>query len=245
VTDGLVPIPLSDVAKISVQEGPSEIRRVDQKQVAVITTNVEGRDLAAVANDIDEAVKTVNKPDDFYFQQGGQNRELSTAYSSLRFALILAIFLVYVVMACQFESIIHPALVMFSIPLAFIGVIYTLYYTETSLSVMVFLGGIILAGIVVKNAIVLVDYINLLRDRNMPKAEAIVLAGKVRLRPIIMTTLTTVLGLLPMLLATGEGSEMRKPMALTVIAGLSLSTLLTLVVIPMVYYMFGGKDKTQ
>lgn len=245
VTDGPVPIPLSDVAKITVQEGPSEIRRVDQKQVAVITTNVEGRDLAAVAGDIDEAVKAVNKPDDFYFQQGGQNRELSTAYSSLRFALILAIFLVYVVMACQFESIIHPALVMFSIPLAFIGVIYTLYYTETSLSVMVFLGGIILAGIVVKNAIVLVDYINLLRDRGMVKAEAIVLAGKVRLRPIIMTTLTTVLGLLPMLLATGEGSEMRKPMALTVIAGLSLSTLLTLVVIPMVYYMFGGKDKTR
>jgi HAE1 family hydrophobic/amphiphilic exporter-1 len=245
VVDGPVPIPLSDVAKITVQEGPSEIRRVDQKQVAVITTNVEGRDLAAVAGDIDEAVKAVNKPDDFYFQQGGQNRELNTAYSSLRFALILAIFLVYVVMACQFESIIHPALVMFSIPLAFIGVIYTLYYTETSLSVMVFLGGIILAGIVVKNAIVLVDYINLLRERGMPKAEAIVLAGKVRLRPIIMTTLTTVLGLLPMLVATGEGSEMRKPMALTVIAGLSLSTLLTLVVIPMVYYLFGGKDKTR
>ncbi len=245
VTDGPVPIPLSDVAKITVQEGPSEIRRVDQKQVAVITTNVEGRDLAAVASEIDEAVKTVNKPDDFYFQQGGQNRELGTAYASLRFALILAIFLVYVVMACQFESIVHPALVMFSIPLAFIGVIYTLYYTDTSLSVMVFLGGIILAGIVVKNAIVLVDYINLLREREMPKAEAIVQAGKVRLRPILMTTLTTVLGLLPMLVATGEGSEMRKPMALTVIAGLSLSTLLTLVIIPMVYYMFGGKDKTR
>ena len=245
VTDGPVPIPLSDVAKITVKEGPSEIRRVDQKQVAIITTNVEGRDLAAVAADIDEAVKSVNKPDDFYFQQGGQNRELNTAYSSLRFALILAIFLVYVVMACQFESIVHPALVMFSIPLAFIGVIYTLYYTETSLSVMVFLGGIILAGIVVKNAIVLVDYVNLLRDRGMPKAEAIVLAGKVRLRPIIMTTLTTVLGLLPMLIASGEGSEMRKPMALTVVAGLSLSTLLTLVIIPMVYYLFGGKDKTR
>ena len=245
VTDGPVPIPLSDVAKITIQEGPSEIRRVDQKQVAVITTNVEGRDLAAVADEIDEAVKQVNKPDDFYFQQGGQNRELNTTYSSLRFALFLAIFLVYVVMACQFESIIHPALVMFSIPLAFIGVVYTLYYTDTNLSVMVFLGGIILAGIVVKNAIVLVDYINLLRDRGLPKAEAIVLAGKVRLRPILMTTLTAVLGLLPMLVATGEGSEMRKPMALTVIAGLSLSTLLTLAVIPMVYYLFGGKDKTR
>jgi len=245
VTDGPVPIPLSDVAKITVKEGPSEIRRVDQKQVAVISTNVEGRDLGAVAQDIDEAVKAVNKPDDFYFQQGGQNRELGTAYSSLKFALILAMFLVYVVMACQFESIIHPALIMFSIPLAFIGVIYTLYYTDTSLSVMVFLGGIMLAGIVVKNAIVLVDYINLLRDRGLPKVEAIVLAGKVRLRPILMTTLTAVLGLVPMLVATGEGSEMRKPMAITIISGLSLSTLLTLVIIPMVYYMFGGKDKKQ
>ncbi len=245
VTDGPVPIPLSDVAKITVQEGPSEIRRVDQKQVAVITTNVEGRDLGAVAQDIDDAVKKVNKPDDFYFQQGGQNRELGTAYSSLRFALILAMFLVYVVMACQFESIIHPALIMFSIPLAFIGVIYTLYYTDTSLSVMVFLGGIMLAGIVVKNAIVLVDYINLLRDRGMPKVDAIVLAGKVRLRPILMTTLTAVLGLVPMLVATGEGSEMRKPMAITIISGLSLSTVLTLVIIPMVYYMFGGKDKSR
>ncbi len=243
VVDGLVPIPLSDVANIRVQEGPSEVRRVDQKQVVIITTNVEDRDLGAVAADIDEAVKAVDKPDDFFFMQGGQNRELNTAYSSLRFALLLAVFLVYVVMACQFESIVHPALVMFSIPLAFIGVVYALEYTHTSLSIMVFLGGIILAGIVVNNAIVLVDYVNQLRERGMSKRDALVHAGKVRMRPILMTTLTTVLGLLPMLTATGEGAEMRRPMAITVMAGLSSSTLLTLFFIPMLYELFGGKDK--
>lgn len=242
IADGFVPIPLSDVASITVREGPSEVRRVDQKQVVVIYANVEGRDLGAVSRDIDDAVRSVDRPDDFYFAQGGQNRELNTAYESLRFALLLAIFLVYVVMACQFESVIHPALVMFSIPLAFVGVVYALDYTGTSLSIMVFLGGIVLAGIVVNNAIVLVDYINQLRARGMSKRDAIVMAGTVRLRPILMTTLTTVLGLLPMLAATGEGAEMRRPMAITVMSGLSASTLLTLYIIPMVYDLFGGRD---
>ncbi|HQL93289.1 MAG TPA: efflux RND transporter permease subunit [Candidatus Hydrogenedentes bacterium] len=243
VTDGLVRIPLADVANITVREGPSEVRRVDQRQVALIYANVEGRDLGAAARDIDDALRTVDRPEDFYFIQGGQNRELNTAYDSLRFALILALFLVYVVMACQFESIVHPALVMFSIPLAFIGVIHALDRTGTSLSVMVFLGGIVLAGIVVNNAIVLVDYINQLRGRGMSKREAIVHAGTVRMRPILMTTLTTVLGLLPMLTATGEGAEIRRPMAITVMAGLVSSTLLTLFIIPMVYDLFGGKDR--
>ncbi|NLV42670.1 MAG: efflux RND transporter permease subunit [Candidatus Hydrogenedentes bacterium] len=243
VTDGPVPIPLSDIAGITIQEGPSEVRRVDQRQVALIYANVEGRDLGAVSRDIDNALKTVDRPEDFYFFQGGQNRELDTAYSSLQFALLLAMFLVYVVMACQFESIVHPALVMFSIPLAFIGVVYALHYTGTSLSVMVFLGGIVLAGIVVNNAIVLVDYVNQLRGRGYSKRDALVQAGSVRIRPILMTTLTTVLGLLPMLTATGEGAEIRRPMAITVMAGLSSSTLLTLFIIPMLYELFGGRDR--
>lgn len=243
VTDGPVPVPLSAVARIEVREGPSEIRRVDQKQVVIITANVEGRDLGAVSQDIEEALRAVDKPEDFYFALGGQNRELNTAYKSLQFALLLALFLVYVVMASQFESLIQPALVMFSVPLAFVGVIYALYYTNTSLSVMVFLGGIVLAGIVVNNAIVLVDYTNQLRTRGMERRDAIVLAGSVRLRPILMTTLTTVLGLIPMLLATGEGSEIRRPMAITVMAGLSSSTLLTLFVIPMVYELFGDRRR--
>jgi len=243
VSDGDPPIPLRDVASIRIQEGPSEIRRIDQRQVALITANVTGRDLGAVSREIMAAVADVERPRDFMFLPGGQFRELESSYQSLMFALLLAVFLVYVVMACQFESVIHPALVMFSVPLAFVGVIYALYFTGTNLSVMVFLGGIILAGIVVNNAIVLVDYINQLRARGLTKREAIVEAGKVRLRPIFMTTITTVLGLLPMTLGTGDGAEMRRPMALTVIAGLSSATILTLFIIPAVYEIFGGRDK--
>jgi HAE1 family hydrophobic/amphiphilic exporter-1 len=168
---------------------------------------------------------------------------LATSYQSLQFALLLAIFLVYVVMACQFESVWHPALVMFAVPLAFIGVIYVLYGFGLNVSVVVFIGGIILAGIVVNDAIVLVDYINQLRARGLSKTEAVVQAGRVRLRPILMTTLTTVLGLVPMAVSMGQGAEIRQPMAITVMAGLSSATLLTLVIIPMAYYLLTGRDK--
>jgi HAE1 family hydrophobic/amphiphilic exporter-1 len=243
IADGPVPIPLRDVAEINVQEGPSEIRRVDQRQVVLISANVEDRDLGAVSGDIQAALAGVDMPKDYYFMLGGQNRELETSYRSLYFALGLAIFLVYVVMACQFESVWQPAIVMFSVPLAFVGVVYALLGTGVELSIMVFLGGIVLAGIVVNNAIVLVDYVNQLRDRGHPKREALVLAGTVRLRPILMTTITTVLGLLPMAFDGGEGSELRRPLAITVMAGLASSTILTLVIIPAVYELFGGRDK--
>ncbi len=244
VTDGFPPVPLASVASIRKERGPSEIRRIDQRQVVLITANVEGRDLGAVSNDIRSALQTIRWPKDYYYELGGQNRELEVSYQSLRFALALAIFLVYVVMACQFESVLHPILVMFSVPLAFVGVVYALWWTGIDLSIMVFLGGIILAGIVVNNAIVLVDYINQLRARGMPKRDAVVAACKVRLRPILMTTVTTVLGLTPMVVAAGEGAELRQPLAVVVIAGLTSSTLLTLMIIPMVYDLFGGRDKT-
>lgn len=244
IVDGTPPIPLSAVARIEIVEGPSEIRRVDQRQVAIISGNVQGRDLGAVSRDLMARIRDIEKPSEFYFVLGGQNRELEESYRSLIFALALATFLVYVVMASQFESIGHPALIMFSVPLAFVGVVYALYLTGTDLSIVVFIGGIILAGIVVNNAIVLVDYVNRLRARGMPKRQALVEAGKVRLRPILMTTLTTVLGLVPMALWAGEGAEMRRPLAITVMAGLSSSTLLTLYIIPMLYYLFGGRDKT-
>ncbi len=236
-------VPLESVAHIQLQEGPSEIRRVDQRRVVVISANIDNRDLAAVSRDILDSVRTLNRPQGYYFELGGQNRELETSYASLYFALLLAIFLVYVVMACQFESIWHPALVMASVPLAFIGVVYALDWMSIDLSIMVFLGGIVLAGIVVNDAIVLVDYINQLRRRGLTKMESIVEAGTVRLRPILMTTVTTVLGLLPMIVASGEGAEMRRPMAVTVMAGLTSATILTLIIIPVIYYIFGGRDK--
>ncbi len=243
VVPGDPPIPLKSVADISIQEGPSEIRRIDQRQVVLVTGNVAGMDLGAVSSEIEKRIKDIEKPKDYVITLGGQNRELQVSFGSLRFALLLAIFLVYVVMASQFESVLHPALVMFSVPLAFVGVIYVLDWMSINLSIVVFIGGIVLAGIVVNDAIVLVDYINQLRARGYAKRQAIIEAGKVRLRPILMTTVTTVLGLMPMAIYTGEGAEMRKPMAITVMAGLTSATVLTLVIIPMVYHLFGGRDK--
>jgi HAE1 family hydrophobic/amphiphilic exporter-1 len=237
-----VPLPLEAVADIRINEGPSEIRRIEQQRAAVITANISGRDLKSISDDIYQVVRGIKMPEDFTFDLAGQNKEMETSLNSLMMALGLAIFLVYIVMAAQFESLLHPFIIMFTIPLAFIGVVLVLYVMNIPLSIMVFLGGIILAGIVVNNAIVLVDYINQLRRRGMNKIEAIILAGRVRLRPILMTTLTTVLGLLPMALGLGDGAEIRTPMAITVIIGLSTSTVLTLVVIPTVYLMLDRKE---
>ena len=215
--------------------GPSEIRRIDQQRAAVVTANIQGVDLGTASGLIHDELGKMDFPLGFDFVISGQNEEMETSLQSLYFALVLAIFLVYVVMASQFESLVHPFIIMFTVPLALIGVVVALYLAQVPLSVVVFIGLIMLAGIVVNNAIVLIDYINTLRRAGMEKTEAIIQAGAVRLRPIAMTTATTVLGLLPMALGLGEGAEIRTPMALTVIAGLVSSTFLTLVVIPTVY----------
>ena len=239
---GDVPIFLDAVAKITIGEGPSEIRRVEQQRVAVITANTSGIDLGSAMDNIVEALDEIRWPYGFSYALSGQKEEMNTSINSLILALSLALFLVYVVMASQFESLIHPFVIMFTIPLALIGVVGVLWLLSVPLSVVVFLGLIMLAGIVVNNAIVLVDYINHLRANGMEKIEAIVTAGTVRLRPILMTTATTVLGLLPMALGFGEGAEIRTPMAITVVAGLISSTLLTLLVIPTVYALVDRKD---
>lgn len=230
-----IPIPLSAVADIQVNEGPSEIRRINQQRAAVVTANIQGVDLGTASALIHDELTRMDFPTGFDFLISGQNKEMETSLQNLYWALVLAIFLVYVVMASQFESLVHPFVIMFTVPLALIGVVVALYLAQVPLSVVVFIGLIMLAGIVVNNAIVLVDYINTLRRTGMEKTEAIIQAGAVRLRPITMTTATTVLGLLPMALGLGEGAEIRTPMALTVIAGLISSTFLTLVVIPTVY----------
>ena len=237
-----VPIRLAAVAGIQVNEGPSEIRRIDQQRAALITANIQGVDLGSVSVLINEVMRQIEYPSGFNYFISGQNKEMETSMRSLYFALGLAIFLVYIVMASQFESLIHPFVIMFTVPLALIGVIAVLYLGSIPLSIVVFIGMIMLAGIVVNNAIVLVDYINTLRRGGMEKLEAIVQAGSVRLRPILMTTMTTVLGLLPMALGLGEGAEIRTPMAITVIAGLSSSTFLTLVVIPTVYSLMDRRS---
>ena len=231
-----VPTALDAVAEVEVVEGPAEIRRVDQERVAVISANLSGRDLGSVVQEIESSMAGIPVPEGFAMAVGGQNEEMVRSFDSMKFALGLAVFLVYLVMASQFESLLHPLVIMFTIPLGLVGSALGLVLTGQSISVVVLIGLIMLAGIVVNNAIVLVDYINhLRRDEGMAKVEAVLRAGTVRLRPILMTTSTTVLGLLPMALGLGEGAEIRAPMAITVIGGLLVSTILTLVVIPVVY----------
>jgi len=171
----------------------------------------------------------------------GQSEEMQESFNSMQFALILAIFLVYLVMASQFESLIHPFVILFTIPLALVGAVLALFITGTTVSIVALIGVIMLAGIVVNNAIVLVDLINQLRAQGAERTDAIMEAGRARLRPILMTSLTTALGLLPMAMGIGEGSEVRTPMAITVIGGLVVSTLLTLLVIPVVYSLMDRK----
>ena len=229
------PILLATVADVEVARGLNQISRISQQRVAVVTANISGRDLGSVSEDVRSILASTTIPPQLTVELGGQNDELLQSYRNLRLALLLAIFLVYLVMASQFESFIHPFIIMFTVPMGAIGVFFTLLLFGKSLSVVVFIGAIMLAGIVVNNGIVLIDYINQLRRKGKDTYEAIVEAAKVRLRPILMTTMTTVLGLLPMALATGEGAEIRSPMALTVIGGLLCATILTLLVIPSLY----------
>lgn len=229
-------IPLSSVAALEVGEGPSEIRRVDGQRVAVIRAGVGEGTLGGAVEGIRSVLGGgVRLPAGVGYAIRGQNEEWERSRGSLLLALGLSLFLVYVVMASQFESLVQPLIIMASIPLAFFGSAMGLAVTGTAISVVVFLGLIVLAGIVVNNAIVLVDCANQNRARGMETGEAVAAAGRVRLRPILLTTGTTVLGLMPMALGLGEGAEIRTPLALTVMFGLASSTLLTLVVIPVVY----------
>ncbi|MGA8278508.1 MAG: efflux RND transporter permease subunit [Rhodanobacteraceae bacterium] len=229
------PVRLASVADITTTEGPSEIHRVDQERVAIVSANLRYGDLGSAVHELQHTLATHPLAAGVSVHIGGQSEELDASMKSLLFALGLAIFLVYLVMASQFESLLHPFVIMFSIPLALVGAVLALKLTGTPISVVVFIGLIMLAGIVVKNAIVLVDRINRLREAGHAKREAIVLAAESRLRPIVMTTLATLLGFLPLAIALGDGAEVRAPMAITVIGGLAVSTLLTLIVIPVLY----------
>jgi HAE1 family hydrophobic/amphiphilic exporter-1 len=177
-------------------------------------------------------------PDGYSYDYTGETEEMMKSFESLGLALILAIVLVYMVLASQFESLIHPFTIMFSVPISLTGAMFALFISNMNLSMPAFIGLIMLAGIVVNNAIVLVDYIIILRGRGQERSEAILNAGPTRLRPILMTTLTTVLGMIPMALGIGEGTELMAPLAVAVIGGLSLSTVLTLVIIPVNYLIF-------
>ena len=240
------PVPLNAVAEVELVQGPAEIRRIGGSRAVVVSAVASGFDLGGINRRVEEALADLRTPSDVVVEIGGQKREMDEGLSSMRFALLLAIFLVYVVMASQFESLLQPFVILLTVPLAAVGVVFGLDLFGVSLSVVVFIGLILLAGIVVNNAIVLVDRINRQRAAGMELYDAVLEAGRARLRPILMTTITTALGLLPMTgwlaavplvgtLGAGEGAEIRAPMAVTVITGLVASTLLTLVVIPAVY----------
>lgn len=229
------PIRLSAVADVIATEGPSEIHRVSQERVAIISSDLRYGDLASAVAEINTIVATHPIAAGVKVKVGGQSEELDSSVKSLMFALGLAIFLVYLVMASQFESLLHPFVIMFSIPLAAVGAVLALKLSGSAVSVVVFIGLIMLVGIVVKNAIVLIDRVNQLREAGVPKREALAQGAQSRLRPIVMTTLCTLIGFMPLAIGVGEGAEVRAPMALTVIGGLAVSTLLTLVVIPVVY----------
>jgi len=235
-------IPLAAVAEISMSIGPSEITRIGQERVAVVSANLNYGDLNEAVLAVQQHIDTLTLPLNMQAKVAGQSEEMENSFQSLQFALALAIFLVYLVMASQFESLLHPLLILFTVPLACAGSIYGLYLSGTNISVVVFIGLIMLAGIVVNNAIVLIDRINQLRASGLEKTAAIIDAAHSRLRPILMTTLTTSLGLLPMAIGLGEGAEIRTPMAITVIYGLLFATLLTLFFIPVIYSLFDRKQ---
>ncbi len=239
------PIPLKAVAELVVREGPAEIRRIGNTRAAVVTAAARRLDLGTISERIAGKLASIPRPPGYAIEFGGQKREMERALGSMQFAFLLAVFLVYIVMAAQFESVLQPLVILMTVPLAVVGVEPVLELTGTPLSVVALLGAILLGGIVVANAIVLLDRANQNRAAGMDDDEALLEAGRVRLRPILMTALTTILGLLPMTgwlrdvpliggLGSGEGAELRAPMAIVVVAGLAASTVLTLIVIPVI-----------
>jgi HAE1 family hydrophobic/amphiphilic exporter-1 len=246
VNPRLVPtIRLDTVASLDEGEGPSEIRRIDQRRAVVLSANLAGFDLAGAAEGVEAALNRAQLPAGVEIDLAGQNREMQRSVSSLWGALALAVFLVYVIMASTFESIRDPFVILFSVPLAMVGVALGLTVTGTPVSVVVFIGMIVLAGVVVANAIVLVDAINRQREEGKDLDTAIQDAAALRLRPILITALNSVLGLLPLAFGFGEGAEMQRPMAITIIFGLASSTVLTLVVVPVVYRLVTGQRKAR
>ena len=228
-------IPLGEVAEFRRAVGPVSITRNDQVRSARVTAQLFGRAVGPVLADIEKQLSNLELPPGYTVDYVGEQQQMSDSFGSLWQALVLAIMLVYMIMAAQFESLLHPFIIMFALPQTFVGVVLSLVITGRTLNVPAFIGVIMLAGIVVNNAIVLVDYINKLRSRGLSCREAILTAGPHRLRPILMTTMTTVLGMLPLALGFGAGAETQAPLATVVIGGLTASTLLTLLVVPVIY----------
>jgi HAE1 family hydrophobic/amphiphilic exporter-1 len=234
-------IPLSSITQTRRSVSPTSILRRDQQRVTNISVTVQGQNLGEVTRKAEERLKRVEIPSDFSYEIGGSAQDMKTSFKWLGLAFGAAAFIVYMVMASLYESFMAPFIIFLTIPLCVVGVIVILLLTGTPLSVVAFIGVIMLAGIVVNNSIVLVDYANQLRAKGFAVREAVMEAGRTRLRPILMTSLTTIFGLAPLALGLGSGAEAWAPMARSVIGGLTTSTLVTLLVIPVIYTYLAPK----
>ena len=231
------PVLLKNVASLKLNAGPVKIDRKYFQRVIHITANPFNRDLGAIADDLETGFAQLQLPTGFSIRLAGQIQQQRETFSGLIFATVLALILVYMVMAAQFKSLIDPFIIMFSVPMGFPGVILILFLTNTTLSTTSMMGIIMMLGIVVSNGVLLVDYTNVLRRKGLALHESVVKAARTRLRPILMTSLATVFGLLPMAIGWGTGGETNAPLARAVVGGLSVSTMLTLFLIPTMYLM--------
>ncbi len=236
-------VPVANVASIEETTGPLEIERMNRERVVKIESGLRGRPLGDVARDVSRMLSKLALPEGFTASVSGSIEQQVTSFRNLLFALLLGMVLVYMVMAAQFESFLDPFVIIFSVPFGIVGVIWLLLLTGKTLNLLSFVGMVMLVGIVVNNAIVLVDYTNLLRRRGMGLREAVLTSGERRLRPVLMTTFTTILALTPLALSRGEGAETWNTLALAVIGGLAVSTLITLVLVPTLYTIFEEKVK--
>ena len=231
---------VKELGKVVERFAPPTIERKDRERIVTVSAVISGEALGNVVNAGNAIIDKMDIPSDVTIQVAGSYEDQQDSFRDLGTLAILIVVLVFIVMAAQFESLTYPFIIMFSLPFAFSGVLMALFFTKSTLSVMSLLGAIMLIGIVVKNGIVLIDYITLCRERGLAVLNSVVTAGKSRLRPVLMTTATTVLGMIPMAIGGGQGSEMWSPMAIAVIGGLTVSTILTLVLIPTLYCVFAG-----
>jgi HAE1 family hydrophobic/amphiphilic exporter-1 len=233
-------IKLKEIGSLEQFYSPPNIEREDKERVVTVSALIAGSDLGTIKSELDKKIENLVIPQGVELETGGSVEDMQESFRDLGILLILSILLVYIVMAAQFESFREPFIIMFSLPFAFTGVFLALFITNTTLSVISFIGAVMLVGIVVKNGIVLVDYTNILRDRGLPLAQAVIKGGRSRLRPVLMTTLTTLLAMVPLTLSRGEGAESWRPMGISIIGGLLFSTLITLVIVPVIYSVFGA-----
>lgn len=228
-------IPVRELVSYQPVAGPNEIRRENQEREIIITANLRGKKLSQVVPAIQRTIAEMNLPGDYRLVFGGEREEMQTSFRSLLLAFIMSMVLIYMIMAAQFESLLHPFLIMTTVPMGIVGTIILLFLTGQSINAISIIGVIVLIGIVVDNAIVEIDYINQLRRQGKDLRSAVVEGSQVRLRPIMMSSLSTIAGLLPMALGLGRGAELLQPLAIAVAGGLTSSLFLTLVLIPALY----------